>query len=186
MKLIVGLGNPGLIYENTRHNLGAWVLKAIAREYKVRLKLDRSLKSRVAKIDILGTQCLIAIPNTFMNLSGEVINPLLRIKKILLKDLLVIYDDIDLELGAIRFRKKGSSGGHKGIKSIIMALGTEGFNRLKLGVGKSSCKEDTKDYVLSSFSKKELKIVNSLIERVVKACEMWVRFGLDRAMNEFN
>ena len=186
MKLIIGLGNPGLSYQKTRHNLGVRALKAIAKEYKVRLKLDRSLKSRITQIEILGVQCLVAIPNTFMNLSGEAVGLLLHSKKIALRDLLIIYDDIDLGLGVMRFKKNGSHGGHKGIGSIIGALNTQKFNRLKLGIGRSLCKESTKDYVLSSFTKEELEIVDPLMQIVVRACEIWVKFGIDRAMNEFN
>ena len=186
MKLIVGLGNPGLSYNKTRHNLGAESVKAITKRYKVNLRQDRSLKSRTSKVNILGVPCLIAIPTTYMNLSGEALALLFKHKKIDLKDLLVVYDDMDLELGIMRFKKKGSSGGHKGVGSIIKALNTQEFNRLKLGVNRSICKEATKDYVLSRFSKEELKIVSPLIKRVVKASEFWVKFRIDRAMNEFN
>ncbi|MBL7130503.1 MAG: aminoacyl-tRNA hydrolase [Candidatus Omnitrophica bacterium] len=186
MKLIIGLGNPGLSYEHTRHNLGVRAVKAITKEYKAKLKLDRSLKSRIAKISIVDNEYLLAIPNTFMNLSGRAVDLLLNSKKITPRDLLVIHDDVDLELGVMQFRKKGSSGGHNGISSIIEALNTQEFNRLKLGIGRSFIKEDIKDYVLSNFRREELKIVNSLIEKVVKVCEIWIKFGTDRAMNEFN
>lgn len=186
MKLIIGLGNPGPVYAKTRHNLGAKAVKIIAKEYKAKLTLNRSLKSRLNKISILNSDCVLAIPNTFMNLSGEAVVLLLKSEKISSKDLLVIHDDIDLGLGVIRFRKNGSSGGHKGIESIIKALNTGEFNRLKLGIGKSFYKEGTKDYVLSNFSKQELEIINPLLKKVVKACNIWIKFGIDRAMNEFN
>ncbi|MDD5006204.1 MAG: aminoacyl-tRNA hydrolase [Candidatus Omnitrophica bacterium] len=186
MKLIVGLGNPGLSYENTRHNLGAKSVKSIAKIYKVKLKLDRSLKSRLAHIDILNNECLLAMPNTYMNFSGEAVSLLLRAKKINPADLLVVHDDVDLDLGEMRFKKKGSSGGHKGIASIIKALNSQDFNRLKLGIGRSSRRQETKDHVLSSFSKQEAKIIMSLLKKIASACEVWVEFGIDRAMNEFN
>lgn len=186
MKLIVGLGNPGLGYTNTRHNLGARAVKTIAKEYKVKLKLNRSLKSRIAKIVIDNNECLLAIPNTFMNLSGRAVALLLRAKNIAAQDLLIIHDDIDLDLGVMRCRKKGSSGGHKGIGSIIEEIDTQDFNRLKLGIGRGPSRQDTKDYVLTNFLKREIKAVNSLIKNVVKVCEAWVDFGPDRAMNEFN
>ena len=186
MKLIIGLGNPGLSYQKTRHNLGARAIKEVAKEYKVRLRLNRSLKSRIAQIEISGLQCLIAIPNTFMNLSGEAVGLLLQSKRISLKDLLIIYDDIDLELGAMRFKKSGSSGGHRGVRSIIRVLNTQGFNRLKLGIGRSFCKENTKDYVLSNFIKKEIRTIDPLTQIVARACGIWAKFGIDRAMNEFN
>lgn len=186
MKLIVGLGNPGLSYEKTRHNLGAIALKEFAKQYGAKLKLVRAFKSRIAKIAILENECLLAMPNNFMNLSGEPVSLLLDFNKISLKDLLVIHDDIDLEPGAMRFKKKGGAGGHKGIKSVTQALNSHNFNRLKLGIGRSFSKDGTKDYVLSGFSKEELKIINPFIKKAVNACEAWVKFGIDRAMNEFN
>jgi len=186
MKLIVGLGNPGLIYENTRHNLGFRSLKIIAKKYKARFKSEDSLKSRIAAVDFDGTRCLLALPSTFMNLSGEAVKLLMKHKRISPEDLLVVHDDIDLELGSMRFKKCGSSGGHKGISSIIGALATQDFNRLKLGIGRSSCKEGTKNYVLSGFSKKEVKVLDILLDRAADACEIWARLGIDKAMNEFN
>lgn len=186
MKLIVGLGNPGLSYENTRHNLGALAVKEIAKQYKAKLRLSRSLKSHIAKITILENECLLAMPNTFMNLSGESVDALLNSQNILLRDLLVIHDDMDLQPGKIRFKKKGGAGGHKGIESVAVALNSQNFNRLKLGIGRSFSKEEAKDYVLSIFSQEERKSVNHLIQKIVKACEVWVKFGIDRAMNEFN
>lgn len=186
MKLIVGLGNPGSIYENTRHNLGARIVKAIAKKYKVKLRLNRSLKSRCAKIDISAVECSLAIPQTFMNLSGEALALLFSVGNIALKDSLIIYDDMDLELGAMRFRKKGSSGGHKGIDSIIKTLNSHEFARLKLGIGRVFPKLPASNYVLSGFSRKETVVVNSLIKKAVGACEIWARFGIERAMNEYN
>ncbi len=186
MKLIVGLGNPGLSYENTRHNLGAKALKIFAKENNTKLILERSLKSRIAQMHFANRKCLLAVPAIFMNLSGEAVISLVNFTKISLKDLLVVHDDIDLELGAMRFKKQGSSGGHRGVDSIITALGVQDFNLLKLGVGRSSLKEETKDYVLSVFSKKEKKILDNLFEEIIQACNAWIGFGIDKAMNEFN
>lgn len=186
MKLIVGLGNPGLSYENTRHNLGAKALKIFAKENKLKLTLNRSLKSRIAEIYFGGTKCLLAVPITFMNLSGEAVRLLVNFYKVPPEDLLVIHDDMDLELGTIRFKKQGSSGGHKGITSIIKALGAQDFNRLKLGIGKNFSKQEAKDYVLSGFSKKENKILDNLFKGIIQACQSWSEFGIDKSMNEFN
>lgn len=186
MKLIVGLGNPGLGYENTRHNLGARALKIFAKENKLKLTLNRSLKSRIAEIYFGGTKCLLAVPATFMNLSGEAARLLVNFYKVSPRDLLVIHDDMDLELGTMRFKKQGSSGGHKGIASIIKALGAQDFNRLKLGIGKSFSKQESKDYVLSGFSKKENKILDNLFQEITQACQAWLEFGIDKSMNEFN
>jgi PTH1 family peptidyl-tRNA hydrolase len=186
MKLIVGLGNPGLGYANTKHNLGARAVKLVAKEYKAKFKLERSLKSRIAEIEIDSNACLLAIPNTFMNLSGSAVGLILSARNISPQDLLVIHDDVDLDLGVMRFKKKGSSGGHKGIDSIIGVLSTSEFNRLRLGIGRGPKKIDTKDYVLSNFQRAEIKDINLLLEKVIKACEVWVNFGPDRAMSEFN
>ena len=186
MKLIVGLGNPGLGYANTKHNLGARAVKLLAKVYRAKFKSESSLKSRIAEIEIGSNACILAVPNTFMNLSGKAVGPLLAARRVSPQDLLVIHDDIDLDIGAVRFKKKGSSGGHKGIDSIMGALNTNEFNRLRLGIGKSPKKGGTKDYVLSNFQKAEIKSVNALLEKAVRACEAWVSFGLDRAMNEFN
>ncbi len=186
MKLIVGLGNPGLGYANTRHNLGARVVRAIAKEHKTRFKSDRSLKSRVAKININGNECLLAIPSTYMNLSGKAVGLLLRSKNISPDDLLVIHDDLDLEIGVMRFRKKGSAAGHNGIRSIVNTINTQEFNRLKLGIGECFNKEKTKDYVLSNFCRDEIKLVNTLIKKSVKGCGVWIKLGIDRVMNDYN
>lgn len=186
MKLIVGLGNPGLSYANTRHNLGARAVRAIAKEYRVGLKLNRSFKSRIAKIVVDNDECLLAIPSTYMNLSGQSIGLLLRLKKISPQDLLVIYDDVDLDLGVMRFRKKGGSGGHKGIKSVIETINTQDFNRLRLGIGRGHSRQETKDYVLTNFLRSEIKTVNSAVKDAAEACRIWIKFGPDKAMNEFN
>jgi PTH1 family peptidyl-tRNA hydrolase len=186
VKLIVGLGNPGLCYKNTRHNSGAKALRVFAKENKAKLILERSLKSRIAEVDLGGNKCLLAIPTTFMNLSGEALKLLIKSKNILPKDLLVIHDDMDLQLGSMRFKKQGSSGGHRGVFSIIKALGTQDFNRLKLGVGKSSSRDQAQDYVLSKFSRSEQKVLNNLLDRVIQACPVWAIFGIEKAMNEFN
>jgi len=186
MKLIVGLGNPGMRYENTKHNLGAKVLKIFAKENKAKLTLERSLKSRVAEIDFDGDEYLLAIPATFMNLSGEAVKLLMGARDISHKDLLVVHDDMDLDLGVMRFKKQGSSGGHKGVDSVIKALGTQDFNRLKLGVGKSFSKDDTCDYVLSGFSKREQKVIDNLLDKAACACRVWAISGIEKAMNEYN
>jgi len=186
MKLIVGLGNPGLFYENTRHNLGSHTVKAIAKKHRVKFRLQRSLKMRLAKIEIMGEVCLLAVPNSFMNLSGGPIALTMKEKEIDIKDLLVVFDDMDLEPGIIIFRKKGSAGGHKGIDSIIRSLNTNEFNRLKLGIGNAPNKAYSHDYVLTCFPKRVSKIINSAVQQAVQACHTWIVSGIDNAMNEFN
>jgi len=186
MKLIVGLGNPGIRYTNTRHNLGSRVVKALAKEYKAKFVANRSLKSQIARIDSKDGGCILALPTTFMNLSGEAVGALVNYYKLDLGELLVAHDDLDLELGVMRFKKQGSSGGHNGISSIMEVLNSQDFNRLKLGIGRAQDRDDTVDYVLSGFSKNESKILDYLVEDATRALEVWLSSGIDKVMNEFN
>jgi len=186
IKLILGLGNPGIKYRNTRHNLGANVVERIAREYRVRLRTSRSLKSKIAFCEIKGQICLLAFPQTYMNRSGEAVKRIIKEKNIGLKDILVIYDELDLDFGILRFRRRGNPAGHNGMQSIIDTLGNNEFNRLRLGIGKPKNKDLIVDYVLSNFSKKEKKAINLVIQESVNACKVWIECGIDKAMNNFN
>ena len=186
IKLIVGLGNPGSKYKNNRHNLGIVVVERIAKDHKIRLKTSRSLKSKIAFLEIEGNICILAFPQTYMNCSGGAVDRLVKSKKINPDDILVIYDDLDLDLGVLRFKRKGSSAGHNGIESIIDRLQTNEFNRLRLGIGKPRSKDLTVEYVLSDFTRKEIKEVNSVVWESVDACKMWVKDGIDKAMSSFN
>lgn len=185
-KLIVGLGNPGLEYKNTRHNLGAAVVERIAEENKVRLKKSYYLASKIAFCKIEGIDCLLSFPQEFMNCSGRALKKLIMFKKFDLENILVIYDDLDLELGVIRFKKNGSSAGHKGVQSIIDELQTKEFNRLRLGIGKPENKDLISDYVLGEFYDYEKGKVNLMIDRSIKACRFWVKYGIEKSMNKFN
>ena len=152
MKLIIGLGNPGLEYNKTRHNLGFFVLEQFLS--KKGLKLDKEKFDSVYTTDGVGDDKVIyAEPTTFMNLSGLSVGEISKFYKINPKDILVIYDDLDLPVGQPRFRSKGSAGGHNGIKSIIKHLGTEDFNRLRIGIGKNNI--EASKYVLGKFSKQD-------------------------------
>lgn len=186
MKLIIGLGNPGAIYENTRHNLGAHTVKWLAKKHDKRLRLYRSLKTRIATLNIKNRECVLAIPHTFMNVSGESVVLMLHANKVDPKDILIICDDMDLDAGSMRLRRSGGAGGHKGIDSVIRSLRTKEFNRLKLGIGRSSSWGGASDYVLSAFLKKELPIVDALVQRAMQVCYVWIQKGVSEAMNQFN
>lgn len=185
MKLIVGLGNPGYIYAGSRHNLGFSTVKALAKRYKASLKRDSSAAALSGRCKIEGENVILALPLSFMNLSGPVVKALIKRYAVDLKELLVVLDDLDLEFGRIRLRQSGSSGGHKGLGSIIASLGRSEFARLRVGIGRpqgsAAC-----DYVLSRFNKKEKAQLNETMEIACDCCRVWVAFGTTEAMNVFN
>lgn len=185
MKLIVGLGNPGRLYTGSRHNIGFTVVKALAKAYRVPLKRDKFALSLCAKAKIGENTAVLALPFTFMNLSGNTVAVLLKRHKIDLNDLLVICDDLDLEFGRIRLRPSGSSAGQRGLKSIIEALGANEFARLRIGIGRPN-NIDAASYVLSSFAKREKEGLKEIISRACDCCEIWVKYGTAKAMNIFN
>ncbi len=187
MKLIVGLGNPGKNYEQTRHNIGQAVVKELSRRHKVILKRGLFGGSLSAKCRIRNEESVLAVPLSYMNLSGSAVKPLIKKHKIGLNDLIVIFDDLDLESGKIKLKADGSSGGHKGLESIIRVLGTKDFCRLRIGIGRpdnSTC--DVSDYVLSLFKKNEKTAVDGAIDQACEAVEHWVEFGVEQTMNIFN
>lgn len=186
MKLIVGLGNPGQEYAGTRHNIGFSVVKALARRHKVTLKKDFAIASLSAKARICGEPLTLALPLTYMNLSGTAVSRLLKRNKADKKGLLVICDDLDLEFGRIRLRPFGSSAGHKGVQSIIGALETNEFARLRIGIGRPDKNTKTADYVLSVFEAKEKELLKEVIEKGVECCEAWASSGITETMNIFN
>jgi len=184
MKLIVGLGNPGPQYAHTRHNAGFMVVEQFATTHQL---TSRKLQFNAVVIaGALGDDKVwLARPLTFMNESGRAVGSLLRWLKLDLGDLLVVYDEIDLPLGKLRLRPDGSSGGHKGMKSIIQNLGSDQFARLRIGVGRP-VHGDGINYLLSDFARDELPVVNEAIERAVTAVEVFVARGIVTAMNQFN
>lgn len=185
MKLIVGLGNPGKRYEATRHNIGFVVVSALADKWKIKLN-SKVFKSFVGKGKFFKEDVIIALPQCYMNNSGEVVAPLLSRKKVKLKDLLVICDDVNLSLGIMRIRAKGSSGGHKGLESIIGRLGTGEFSRLRIGIGEKGLKGNLSDYVLLPFDKNEKQILGEVVNSAVSCCEIWIREDTERAAHYFN
>ncbi|MCJ7576776.1 MAG: aminoacyl-tRNA hydrolase [Dehalococcoidia bacterium] len=191
MKLIVGLGNPGKNYAHNRHNVGFQCLNYFARLHSVPFD-HRQCHAKVGIGKVGGEELLLARPGTFVNLSGQSVACLVRKHHISLSDLLVIYDDLDLPLGKIRLRQSGSSGGHKGMNSIISALGSEDFPRIRVGIGRpqtegQSISEDAiVNYVLNDFSPQEEAIIRSVTARVSEAIDCFLTQGIKAAMNKFN
>lgn len=186
MYIIAGLGNPGKQYAKTRHNVGFDTIDILADKYNISVDTKKH-KALCGKGMIEGQKVVLAKPQTFMNLSGESVRELVDFYKIdPEEELIVIYDDISLEPGKIRIRKKGSAGGHNGIKNIIAQLGTQNFQRIKVGVGEKPKGWDLADYVLGHFSKEDRGLVDDALKRVAGAVELMVQGEVDQAMNQFN
>ena len=186
MYIIVGLGNPTKEYNNTRHNIGFDVIDKLADMYSISV-LEKKHKALVGKGIINGQKVILAKPQTYMNLSGESVRELVDYYKIDEEtELIVIYDDISLDVGQLRIRKKGSAGGHNGIKSIIQHLGGDVFPRIKMGVGEKPKGYDLADYVLGHFGKEELDIMNTSLKDVDGAVNLMITDQVDAAMNEYN
>ena len=186
MYIIAGLGNPGGKYAHTRHNVGFDTIDRLAGRYGIRLDTNK-FKGEYGMGVIDGHKVLLLKPQTYMNLSGECIRDVLGYYKAdPNEELIVLFDDISLNPGLIRIRKKGSAGGHNGIKNIILHTGTEGFSRVKIGVGEKPKGWDLADYVLSPFTKDERPLVNLAIEHAAKAIEQMLNGDVDAAMNEYN
>jgi PTH1 family peptidyl-tRNA hydrolase len=183
MKLLVGLGNPGPQYRDTRHNVGFWVIDELARRWGLSTSWRERDQVLYAK---RGNEVMLAKPLTFMNLSGFAVARLLQYFQIAPADMLVIVDDAALPLGRLRARRSGSAGGHNGLKSIIAQLGTEDFPRLRIGVGRGDGRRDLADHVLSKFEPDERPIIEAATLRAADAAEMFVSEGIERVMNTFN
>jgi len=180
---IAGLGNPGKKYSKTRHNIGFLVVEEIARRYAIDFKEREKYRIGTGSID--GRDILLIEPLLFMNNSGVAIKYILGRFNLLPENLIVIHDDLDMETGKIRIRRRGSSGGHKGIDSIIQNLSSKDFPRLKIGIGREA-DVTAEDYVLSKFSKNEIPLINSAIEKASDAVATILAEGLEKAMNRFN
>lgn len=186
MKLIVGLGNPGKRYVRTRHNAGYRVVEALAVRYDARFHRSWRAKARTAKCHVEGESLLLAKPETFMNLSGVSVAALMRRKGFDVADLIVVFDDVDLDVGQLRVRPKGGAGGHNGLRSVIREVGSEVFTRVRLGVGRCPPRMNLADYVLSDFLAEEEKIIEETVGKAVDAVECVLRDGTEAAMNRFN
>lgn len=186
MYIIVGLGNPGREYENTRHNIGFDVIEVLAEQEKIDV-LEKKHKAVIGKGYIQGEKVILAKPQTFMNLSGESVRQLVDYYKIDETDrLIVISDDVSLDPGMLRIRKKGSAGGHNGLKNIIAHLGHENFQRIKMGVGEKPRNFDLADYVLGHFTDGERKLMNEAALKAADAVRLIMAEGIDIAMNQYN
>ena len=192
MKLIVGLGNLGRHYVNNRHNVGFKCVDLFARQHGISLA-QRVARSKVGTGKVAGTKVVLAKPQTFMNSSGEAVSALVRRYKLSSQDILVIYDDLDLPLGKIRIRERGSSGGHNGLKSIIFHLGTQDFPRIRVGIAQpegsdssTTSKVDAIEHVLSDFTDAEKTVMREVYLKVAAAIEYILREGIAAAMNKYN
>ena len=184
MKAIIGLGNPGVEYAETRHNVGFLALDGLIEGLNLGFRVK--YQGLLAEGQMVGERVLFLKPQTFMNLSGRSVRELLNFYKLSGEDLLILHDDLDLPLGKIRLRNQGSAGGHNGIRSIIAELGTEKFWRLKIGVSRPPERWDTARYVLSPFFSKELIELEEVLDRVVKVISLWVEGNQTKAMNLYN
>ena len=184
MKVIVGLGNPGPQYAETRHNIGFLLVDMLAEVHK--LQFRAKFQGLWTEGYVEGERILLLKPQTFMNLSGRSVRELVNFYKILGSDLLIVHDDMDLSLGKIRLRDQGSAGGHNGIKSILAELGNEQFWRLKLGVGRPPKEYDPARYVLSPFAESETTQLDEVLGRAEKATNLWIKGESDRAMNLYH
>jgi peptidyl-tRNA hydrolase, PTH1 family len=186
MKLIVGLGNPGRLYAGSRHNIGFLVVDALAKGCGVKLKSAFGCRSLITKVKIEGSDVLLAEPATYMNLSGRAVAALLKKYKVAAKDLLVICDDMDLELGRLKIRGSGSSGGHRGLESIIGSLASREFSRLRIGIGRPGERQEAAEYVLAQFNREEKKGVVKIVDKASACATAWVIDGTEKTMNLFN
>ena len=184
MKIIAGLGNPGAQYANTPHSVGFEAVDALAASAGVAWEEKRQFKCLMAKVSVAGQPVLLVKPQTFMNLSGESVAPIVRYHNATAADLVVVQDDIDMAVGRLRVRKGGSCGGHNGVRNIIERLGTSDFARVKIGVGKD--RDDVVAHVLGKFDPATRKVMDVVVAEAAKAAAEVVRSGPDRAMNLYN
>ena len=185
MKYIIGLGNPGIEYKTTKHNIGFAVLQDLAKENRIKTK-ERRYSALIGRGKISGEDVVLALPQTYMNRSGDTVGDLVREEIESIDDLIIICDDINMKLGRIRMKKKGSAGGHKGLESIISVLGRDGFARLRIGIATGVHKGDITHYVLTPFKRNQHKNVSHAISLAREALTCWITEGMDKAMNKFN
>ena len=185
MKLMVGLGNPGLEYKTTKHNIGFAVLQNLAKENKIKIK-EKRYSALIGSGKIAGVDVVLVLPQDYMNRSGDIVGDLVREEMGHSDDLIIVCDDINIKLGRIRMKKKGSAGGHKGLESIISVLGRDDFARLRIGIATDVHKGDITRYVLTPFKRNQHKNVSHVLSLAQEALECWVTNGMDVAMNKFN
>lgn len=184
-KYIVGLGNPGLEYKSTKHNIGFSVVKELAKENKIRIK-EKRYYALIGKGRIAGEDVVLVMPQTYMNRSGDTVGDLVRDEVKQLDDVIIVCDDINLKLGRVRLKKQGSAGGHKGLESIISELATDNFPRLRVGIATDVHKGDITRYVLAPFRRRERRNVSHVLLLAEDALLCWIKEGMDKAMSKFN
>lgn len=184
MKVVVGLGNPGKEYKATRHNIGFMVVEELAKRHGVQKEQSR-FDAIVGETKIGNEKVLLVKPLTYMNLSGNAVQPLIKWYKLEQEDLLVIYDDMDLSTGEVRIRPQGGHGGHKGMMSIIERLATQNINRIRIGIGRDEYR-DTVSWVLGKLSTEEATLIKAAVQKAADAVECWVKKGINITMNTYN
>lgn len=185
MYLIVGLGNPEPEYEKTRHNMGFNTINQIAKKYNLEINKNK-FNGLYTKTKIEGEEVILLKPQTYMNLSGNSIREFVNFFKIDTKNIIIIYDEMQIEPGNIKIRKKGSDGGHNGMKSVIQNLGTQEIARIRIGIGKSNYSKDMVNYVIGKINENEQKILNEGVTKAKEATIEIIKNGIDSAMNKFN
>lgn len=185
-KLIIGLGNPGRIYADSRHNIGYMVLDKLARTNGIKLKKESGLYFAEGKGSIENESVVLIKPYTFMNLSGIAVHQAVVKHRADLKDVLVICDDLDLDFSRVKIRPSGSSAGQRGIESVISYLKSNKFNRLRIGIGRPDKFIDPAEYVLSVFSREERKLLDGIIDSASECIGVWISKGIDKAMDIYN
>jgi len=185
LQLIVGLGNPGKEYEYTRHNFGFLVLRHIAEKYQLKIRASRDCKGLTAEGQIDKKACCLLFPGTFMNNSGVSIKQMVVAKNITHAKILIICDDVNLDFGQLRIRRRGSDGGHNGLSSVIYHLESEDFARLRVGAGPPKNKEGMVDFVLEEFNKNEKKQLPNIIEEAADCSEAWLTQDVEKIMNQY-
>jgi len=183
--LVVGLGNPGREYEQTRHNVGFMVVEALAERASARVS-DKKFKARVGRARLQGEDCLLMKPETFMNLSGESVGPALGFFKLATQQVIVLHDELDLPLGKLKMKKGGGHGGHNGLRSLKKHLPDDGFVRIRIGIGRPPPQWDSADYVLSKFNRDEWTEVDRVVNDAADAVEAIFKDGVGKAMGRFN
>jgi len=185
MKVLVGLGNPGRKYAETRHNVGFEVVAELARRHGASKPKVR-FEAEISEAPVGGDRLLLVAPQTFMNASGRTVRQLVDFYQLSVSDLLVVCDDINLPLAKLRMRRSGSAGGQKGLENVVLHLGTQNVPRLRIGIGLPPPGRDSADYVLDRFRKAEREAIDVAIATAADAVEAWLAEGIDRAMNRFN
>lgn len=186
MKIVVGLGNPGSKYKETRHNVGYDVIEALVERHAFGARAKSKFNANMHEVMIGSTKAVLLSPLTYMNLSGQSVRAAVDFFKLDLEDLMVICDDLNLDLGRMRIRPKGSAGGQNGIKDIINRLGSQEFPRLRVGIGRPPANWDAADYVLGKFEEHDRVVIGDTVKQAAKACEFWIENGIQATMNQFN